>query len=119
MARDILAEKFQVSAPNPPKESDSWASDSSVRVKHAQTRLEIPSVNLNPPGTGSFPLRDAGVGDVSDTSDKASQKKGFKRLDMTPYDDQYSGEHVDQFYGEAEGADGCGFVERNNYLDRN
>jgi hypothetical protein len=38
---------------------------------------------------------------------------------MNGTDDLYTGEHVDQFYGEAVDEDGkVGFAERNNYLDR-
>jgi hypothetical protein len=49
---------------------------------------------------------------------------GFTLHDMGNTDDQYSGEGMDHFYGDAQGEDDgknkyTGFVERNNYLDRN
>jgi len=57
------------------------------------------------------------VGGRSDVSGKLeapdSMERGFTRLEMKGTDDQYTGEHVDHFYGDA-----GGFVERNNYLDR-
>jgi len=49
---------------------------------------------------------------------------GFTLHDMANTDDQYSGEGMDHLYGDAVGQDDgknryTGFVERNNYLDRN
>ena len=42
-----------------------------------------------------------------------AMERGFTRIEMKGTDDQYTGEHVDHFYG-----DSGGFAERNNYLDR-
>lgn len=50
---------------------------------------------------------------VSKSTNPESLREGFKRLDMKGTDDQYTGEHMDLFYGDA-----GGFVERNNYCDR-
>jgi len=48
---------------------------------------------------------------------------GYTHIDMKGDDDQYTGEHMDHFYGVAYGTDDNGkkiegFAERNNYLDR-
>lgn len=52
-------------------------------------------------------------------STTAERKAGYKSLALDPCDDAYTGEGVDQFYGEAVDDKGTvGFVERNNYLDR-
>lgn len=50
-------------------------------------------------------------------------RDGFTYIGMSGTDDQYTGENMDHFYGEAVGNDDAGnrvtgFVERNNYLDR-
>lgn len=84
--------------------------------------------NEMPPGMGidqcrteidNMPLVMAGESDVSADTNKTSFREGFKRTDLKGTDDQYTGEHMDHFYGEAVGDDGAvGFVERNNYLDR-
>jgi hypothetical protein len=66
----------------------------------------------------------AGETDVSDyVATAESLADGFTRCPMVSTDDQYTGEHVDLFYGTARGSDDTaevydGFVERNNYLDR-
>jgi hypothetical protein len=57
--------------------------------------------------------------DATNNVTTASLKTGFEYDPMAPTDDQYSGEHIEMFYGEAFGDDRrVGFVERNNYLDR-
>lgn len=66
----------------------------------------------------------AGATDVSNKTDAGMMKYGFDRQNMTPVDDMYNNEHVEEFYGEAKGEDDkgkeyTGFAERNNYLDRN
>jgi len=61
----------------------------------------------------------AGATDVSNNVTSENLQRGFFRAAMQGTDDQYSGEHLDLFYGEVEDELGnCGFVERNNYLDR-
>jgi hypothetical protein len=55
----------------------------------------------------------AGSTDVSNMSKIEALRKGFTKAEMKGTDDQYTGEHCDLFYGDA-----GGFVERNNYLDR-
>jgi hypothetical protein len=58
-----------------------------------------------------MPLVQAGSTDPTGVS---GLDKGYDRKDMKGTDDLYTGEHADLFYGDA-----GGFVERNNYLDRN
>ncbi len=61
----------------------------------------------------------AGSTDFSADTNPEAFDKGFTRRDMRGADDQYTGEHVDHFYGETVDEDGkVGFAERNNYLDR-
>lgn len=66
----------------------------------------------------------AGSTDVSNSVDGKMLRKGFQRQEMRGTDDMYTNEHVEEFYGEASGSDDAGnkytgFLERNNYLDRN
>lgn len=63
---------------------------------------------LNPTWTHGM----AGETDVSDDVGE-SVEKGYKRVEMNPWDDTYTGEHADPFY-----VDVGGFIERNNNLDR-
>jgi len=92
-----------------------------------------PKFNQLPPGMeidnqmrftqGAMPLSLAGKTDVTDNVTPKTLIGGFTRLTMCATDDQYTGEHVDQFYGLAYGTDSEGgvvegFAERNNYLDR-
>ena len=60
-----------------------------------------------------MPLVISGQSDVSQDTNPESLERGFKKREMKGTDDQYTGEHMDHFYGDA-----GGFVERNNYLDR-
>ena len=117
-----LQEKFQVTVPN---KSDSgeggWADFKTAR---RTTGTDTVCLNDMPPGMDisdqhsteqhQMPLSLAGRTDVS------AKHAGPKALDegyitepLKGCDDQYTGEHVDHFYGDA-----GGFVERNNYLDR-
>jgi hypothetical protein len=73
---------------------------------------------------GGMGLVTASDSDVHNQMMRAhSLKNGFVLYEMANTDDQYTGEGVDHFYGDAEGEDDAGnkytgFVERNNYLDR-
>jgi hypothetical protein len=60
-----------------------------------------------------MPLSLAGASDVSRDTNATALRQGFVKKDMGGADDCYTGEHIDQFYG-----DSGGFAERNNYLDR-
>jgi hypothetical protein len=133
-----LKEKFQITLPNPnPEQDGDWASFESAR----DTKEEHPynnrqsadkpdgKFNEMPPGMENsnqfadihdmpFALAN-GQSDVT-KPDKDLLKKGYTRAKLTGTDDQYTGEHIDLFYGIAYGdtKDEVGFIERNNYLDR-
>jgi hypothetical protein len=61
----------------------------------------------------------AGSTDVSNSVDAAMLKKGFQRQHLEPSDEMYTNEHTEEFYGDATVDGKTGFLERNNYLDRN
>ena len=70
-----------------------------------------------------MPLVVAGANDVSGhlaaLENQSTMSRGTSLEQFGATDDQYTGEHIDLFYGEAYGDDGTvGFVERNNYMDR-
>lgn len=131
--RNPLQEKIQITVPvKNPEPSEAWVSADSVR----QSQSEVPSFcardafdadgnkfNYTPPGMeinnqcsteiNNMPLMISGEHDVSRDVNPQAFENGFTRREQKGTDDQYTGEHVDQFYG-----DSGGFVERNNYLDR-
>lgn len=100
-----------------------------------QTGFSDPKFNYMPPGMfidnqepmvteRKYEYVAAGETDVTKDTTVSSMKYGFRRQNMTPVDDMYNNEHVEEFYGEARGTDDkdqeyIGFVERSNYLDRN
>jgi hypothetical protein len=131
----FFQEKSQISGPVVHNDDvpDKWASATSAR----QSQADVPSFkakdsadfdrqcfNVMPPGmeiseqpsaeTNGMPLVMSGESDVSKDTNPESFREGFKRVDMKGTDDLYTGEHTDLWYGDA-----GGFVERNNYLDRN
>jgi hypothetical protein len=80
----------------------------------------------NQPNTkqSSMPLSMAGETDESNAVNTANVRKGWIKRDFSPVEDMYTNEHVEEFYGEATGKDDggdkvTGFLERNNYCDRN
>lgn len=124
--------------------SDGLISDFSLGPKNSQPTPQkdpVPAVSKaaassNPPNwtdelewvireNGGAPLVTASDSDVTNKMmDAKSLLHGFTLHDLGNTDDQYTGEGVDLFYGDAEGKDDAnnkytGFVERNNYLDRN
>ena len=139
-----LAEKFQITIP--PKydvdDNGGWVSQNQARNvgevgqlhKNNKTIDEnvVIETNLLPPGMEitntkykrieDMPLSMAGQTDITGMVNFKNPKfleQGYNRLDMKSTDDQYDGEHVDLFYGEAKDELGnVGFVERNNYCDR-
>lgn len=120
-----LTEKFQITVPVKSEGSAEFVSFESVRVRNhvksgpAAKMNEMPKVDLQDLGGHGFATGYGGDTDVSDGVTDATLKEGFKRKTMAGDDDQYSGEHIDLFYGEVEDEKGnVGFVERNNYLDR-
>jgi hypothetical protein len=130
--RSPLQEKFQITAPGKINDGEGWATSASQRKDKSDvsTFNQTTSVavdgekyNIMPPGDegssqelaefNQMPLVMSGASDVSMDTNPASFAEGFKRREMKGTDDQYTGEHVDLFYG-----DSGGFAERNNYLDR-
>lgn len=142
---DHLQEKFQITLPPKKTEDDNgenWASPYSARTTgeagymHRNNMMTDglqpygPKFNQLPPGmeidnqmrtrvASNMPLSAAGESDVSKDANPQAYIKGYTRREMQATDDQYTGEHVDHFYGEAVDENGLvGFAERNNYLDR-
>ena len=121
-----LAERFQITIP--PKRDEAaerWTTFESAR--HAKEYAlnpdsdasfsSMPKTQLH--GKYEFDHATAGEHDPSGIKDPKVYQTGFIRREMSATDDQYDGEHIDLFYGEAKDELGnCGFCERNNYLDR-
>ncbi len=122
-----LAEKFQITIPAKDEDGEGWADVSTTRL-----HMGVPSPELGGKGAylgarfnrmpvgydasselDKFVPGFGGDTDVTGGVDEKSLGQGFKKLEMKATDDQYTGEHVDLFYG-----DSGGFAERNNYLDR-
>ena len=132
-----LKEKFQITLPGKETGNEPWADLSSAQTKKGeeaynnQTAFDHPDGKFNetPPGmditnqfreTPDMPFYLAdGRSDVT-KPDGNTLKKGYTRAKLTGSDDQYTGEHIDLFYGIAYGdtEQEQGFIERNNYLDR-
>lgn len=134
-----LQEKFQITLPPTSDDTPGWTDFNSVRRVGAPGMLHVnnrgaedaPMVKFNMPPPGmdisnqlrarinNMPLVVSGQNDVSGDVNPEAFAKGFTRRAMNGADDQYSGEHVDHFYGEAVDEKGnVGFCERNNMLDR-
>ncbi len=127
-----LAEKFQITVPFKARseKAEEWATFESQRDTHGvQTPEQGEKFNRVPPGmdienqncVDDFKKGFGGDKDVGGrmVNGKALGGQGYTRLEMKSTDDQYGGEHVDLFYGEAiDEAGNHGFLERNNYLDR-
>lgn len=116
-----LQEKFQITVPAKAETAtdESWIFGvPRCPPPEGEGTFPPPGMNIdnNTHGAPSMgmPYSVAGRSDVSDKlASPESMLKGFTKLEMKGSDDQYTGEHVDHFYGDA-----GGFVERNNYLDR-
>lgn len=144
MPKGLLQEKFQVTSEEGPKDSNSWKSFDSVRTNSRPVETETytglyttvrdPKMNHLPPGMDitnqdltfqpEMPLSMAGQTDESNAVTVKNVRKGWIKRDFSPVEDMYTNEHVEEFYGEATGKDDggdkvTGFLERNNYLDRN
>ena len=137
-----LQEKFQISPPPNENEAENewlpWSKTSAdapvlgtaresqknvgTWIASDSADMDLRRFNEMPPGMditqcrseqNDMPFVMAGESSVSKDTNPESFREGFKKLDMKGTDDQYTGEHMDLFYGDADG-----FVERNNYLDR-
>lgn len=133
-----LKEKFQITLPGKETGNEPWATLESAQTKkneyaynNSTSAQEVGGrFNEMPTGmdiTNQFGGQNEKMGyslngdttDVTSFSPEKSFKKGYFKKPMKGTDDQYTGEHIDLFYGEAYGDDGeVGFLERNNYLDR-
>jgi hypothetical protein len=131
-----LKERFQITLPGKDTGNEPWASFESARDTKGEMAYNNSTAaqktdgkfNEMPPGmditnqcreTPEMPYFLDGHNDVT-KNDKDFLKKGYSRAKMSGTDDQYTGEHIDLFYGIAYGdsEQEQGFVERNNYLDR-
>lgn len=123
-----LAEKFQITVPYSEKQDDDGTEWADVKTAHTNTGNTLPGdgekfncmpeLNIND-GRAQFVKGFGGDTDVTGDVEPDSLIKGYKRREMKATDDQYNGEHIDLFYGEAVDEKGqVGFAERNNYLDR-
>jgi hypothetical protein len=115
-----LAEKFQITVPAAFEDGEAWADVNSTRIHEGVPPPKVAGrFNKMPPGYDATSKLDcfssslAGQSDVTNSITPESLEHGFLKKPMKGTDDQYGGEHIDLFYG-----DSGGFVERNNYLDR-
>ena len=123
MNNSNLQEKLQITVPAKDEAGEGWVSADSARDSQSDVPSFLARFNKMPPGMeidnqcsaeiNNMPLVMSGQNDVSKDVNDTAFKEGFKVREMNGTDDQYTGEHVDLFYGDA-----GGFVERNNYLDR-
>lgn len=133
----ILQEKFQTTLPGKMEDGEGWTTFGAVRRtgqlnagNHRGVSKPINpddsvgvsdgKFNLMPVGYDATSSLDkfvdggyAGSTDVTDDVNIPNLVRGYTGHKMGMTDDLYTGEHVDHFYGDADG-----FVERNNYLDR-
>lgn len=116
-----LQEKFQITVPTKTEDGEGWVDFKTTR---RTTGTDTECLNDMPAGMDignqhsteqhQMPFVLAGRSDVSGRlADQKALDTGYTKVGMKGCDDQYTGEHVDHFYGDA-----GGFVERNNYLDR-
>jgi hypothetical protein len=114
--REILTDKFQITVPAKDEAGEPWAGVESTRRNYPiEDPTELPPLGIKSPvvDADQMPLVTSGETDVTKDSTPAAFARGFTKHDLGMVDDQYTGEHVDHFYGDA-----GGFIERNNYLDR-
>lgn len=135
-----LQEKFQITLPPKPGEDDGteWKTFESQRRTFQPGRDHVNNLTSGEDVDGKYnemPVNMqlecqntvervmAGATDAAHDTNPESFREGYSRGDLKGDDDQYTGEHVDHFYGIAYGRDNQdklveGFTERNNYLDR-
>jgi hypothetical protein len=134
----VVQEKFQVKYPEAENaQGNVWKSDKSARVKKGTPGREgrpggdWESKTMNtavfyptlPPGSDitdqemsdirQMRTVTAGTDDVTDNPSASDFSRGSVKLSLRPTDDMYTREHQDAFYDDV-----GGFVERNNYMDR-
>lgn len=144
----IVQEKFQVDMPQPDRGPSGWVTDSESRAKkNMDAREGLPGGDYNsrymtnakgfnslPPGSDiedqeNSDIRRQGIntsgqraegaeGDVTQDINPTSLVRGYNRKKLLSTDDEYTRQHNDAFYWEAEVDGDTGFVERNNMLDR-
>ena len=125
----ILADKSQITFPDRAPGDHEWATPESARTKKGTPTSPGALYNQMPPGTdmdaqplGDFPAMPymlAGEGDVSGDVNPGAIRKGYSRKKMLPTDEMYTNEHAEAFYDDVTVEGDTGFLERNNYLDRN
>ena len=126
MAKHSFQEKFQVTLPPKHEAGEEWVWPPPRDLHKCMDPTHLPPLGIEEPVVEShqMPLHNVCQSDVtSNLCEGKSVKDGFTLHEMDNTDDQYTGEHVDQFYGDAVGWDDgenkyTGFVERSNYLDR-
>lgn len=112
-------EKFQITVPAKIEGRESFASFESQRTVRDVSRGRFNTMPHNDIGYDTFAYSFGGNSDISDGVNAASLVAGYERKPMCGADDLYTGEHMDHFYGEVVDEKGnCGFIERNNYMDR-
>ena len=116
----FLQEKIQIILPVKEQVTAEWKTpESARRVSQPNLSSQMPTgQDLGHDDIENW--RDGGLAGQTSVTDNVTHsiRNGYTRAEMKPYDDQYTGEGIDLFYGEACGEDGVGFMERNNYLDR-
>ena len=137
----LLQQKYLAVSPQKPAGPQGWASDKSARdvnmvqPRHPQQGLyqrydAREQFNYLPPGSN---IEDQAFADIpaermagsletgtqaTDDVTRESLRVGFDRKAMAPTDDQFTKEHEDPFYFEAEVDGVVGYCERGNVLDR-
>lgn len=130
----IIQEKFQVEAPEPKKPSHEWVSSASARRPYRPPAFSADlsgargGFNDLPPGDTiedqkraripATPRVMEGETDVTVDYTRQALDNGFTRRPYSPWEDSYTGEHADTFYGEMTVDGETGFIERGNALDR-
>jgi hypothetical protein len=117
-----LQEKFQITVPAKEEGAEPWVpanatwniedgNPAGCLFNQLPPGMEIRAQHRSRQHNMAFVM--SGDTDVSKDTNPMAYAEGFTKRDMKAIDDQYTGEHVEHFYGDA-----GGFVERNNYLDR-
>lgn len=119
MKNNFMIEKLQTILPPQSDGSNKWASlpqKHTACAEYDPAQADFGGKSIHKDSYIGF----AGCTDVTDNSTAAAlnSKVGYTRADMSPTDDQYTGEMCDPFYDEMNVDGEVGFAERHNYLDR-